>query len=108
MEPNFLGKITAPAAGAPVQLISDRSIRACRILIVTIPGLVGNIYAGGANLDTATLAGTLIKFNPPSAVGQPDHFAIDSPNGSNSLVVADYWLAASVAGEGALVTYFQV
>jgi hypothetical protein len=50
----------------------------------------------------------MIKFNPPSAVGQPDHFAIDSVSGTNSLVVADYWLAASVAGEGALVTYFQV
>ena len=108
MQPNFLGKISAPSAGAPVQLTTDRTIRACKILIVTIPGLVGNIYAGGADLNITTLAGTLIKFNPPSAVGLPDHFAIESMSGSNSLVVADYWLAASVAGEGALVTYFQV
>lgn len=108
MQPTFLGKISAPSAGAPVPFTSDRTIKACRILIVTIPGLVGSIYAGGANLDTATLAGTLIKFNPPSAVGLPDHFAVESVSRSNSLTVADYWLAASVAGEGALVTYFQV
>ena len=108
MQPNFLGKISAAQAGTPVALTSDRTIRGCRILIVTIPGLVGNIYIGGAGMNPATLAGTLIKFNPPSAVGLPDQFSIEAMGGSNSLVVADYWLSASVAGEGALVTYFQV
>jgi len=107
MEPNFLGKISAPSAGVPVQLISDSTIRACKIVFVTIPGLTGNIYIGGANLNMTTLAGVLIKFNPPSTVGPSDSFAIESERGSNSLVVSDYWLAASVPGEGALVTYFQ-
>src|SRR5579859_478736 len=107
MEPNFLGKISAPSAGVPVQLTADNTIRACMIVFVTIPGLSGNIYVGGANLDTTSLAGVLIKFNPPSAVGLSDSFTIESERGSNSLVVSDYWLAASVAGEGALVTYFQ-
>jgi hypothetical protein len=107
MEPNFLGKITAPSAGVPVQLTSDNTIRACKIVFVTIPGLSGNIYVGGANLDTTTLAGVLIKFNPPSAVGLSDSFTVESERAVNSLVVSDYWLAASVAGEGALVTYFQ-
>ena|SRR5437763_7208298 len=107
MQANFLGKISAPTAGAPVPFTADRTIRACRILIVTIPGLTGNIFVGGAALNTATLAGTLVKFNPPSSVGPSDEFTIDSVGGFNSLVVADYWLTASVAGEGALVTYFQ-
>ena len=107
MEPNFLGKISAPSAGVPVQLTSDNTVRACKIVFVTIPGLSGNIYVGGANLNTTTLAGVLIKFNPPSAVGLSDSFTIESERALNSLVVSDYWLAASVAGEGALVTYFQ-
>jgi hypothetical protein len=107
MEPNFLGKISAPSAGVPVQLTSDNTIRACKIVFVTIPGLSGNIYIGGANLNTTTLAGVLIKFNPPSAVGLSDSFSVESERGSNSLVVSDYWLAASTPGEGALVTYFQ-
>jgi hypothetical protein len=107
MEPNFLGKITAPSAGVPVQLTSDNTIRACKIVFVTIPGLSGNIYVGGASLNTTTLAGVLIKFNPPSTVGLSDSFTIESERAVNSLVVSDYWLAASVAGEGALVTYFQ-
>lgn len=107
MEPTFLGKISAPVAGVPVQLTADNTVRACRIVFVTIPGLTGNIYVGGANLNTTTLAGVLIKFNPPTTVGLSDSFTIESESTSNSLVVSDYWLAASVAGEGALVTYFQ-
>ena len=108
MEPNFLGKISAPSAGAPVPLTSDNSIRACKIVIVMIPGLTGNVYIGGPNLNTSTMAGVLIKFNPPSTVGLSDFFTIEAKGPSNSLLVADYWLAASVAGEGALVTYFQI
>src|SRR6185369_718602 len=108
MQPNFLGKISTPSAGAPVRLVADPTIRACKILFVTIPGFAGNVYVGGANMDTATLAGVLIKFNRPGAVGQPDHFVIDSPHGGNSLAVSYYWIAASVAGDGVLVTYFQV
>src|SRR5580692_8706967 len=106
MEPNFLGKISAPSAGVPVQLTSDNTVRACKIIFVTIPGLTGNTYVGGANLNTTTLDGVLIKFNPPSAVGLADSFTVESENSTNSLVVSDYWVAASVAGEGALVTYF--
>src|SRR5579859_2476095 len=106
MEPNFLGKVTAPSAGAPVQFTSDPAARACKIVIATIPGQTGNIYIGGAALNTATLAGVLFKFNPPSSVGLTDYFAIEAKGSTNSLMVSDYWLAASVAGEGALVTYF--
>jgi hypothetical protein len=73
-----------------------------------IPGLTGSIYIGGANLNTSTLAGVLIEFNPPSTVGPADFVSIEAKGPSNSLRVSDYWLAASVAGEGALVTYFQV
>ena len=109
MEPNFLGKISAPSAGAPVSA-DYRSPRrgACRIVIATIPGQTGNIYVGGAALNTATLAGVLFEFNPPSTVGLTDFFAIEAMGSTNSLVVSDYWLAATVAGEGALVTYFQI
>jgi hypothetical protein len=107
MEPNFLGKISAPSAGVPVQLTSDNTVRACKIVFVTIPGLTGNIYVGGANLNVTTLAGVLIKFNPPTTAGLADSLTIESETPSNNLTVSDYWLAASVAGEGALVTYFQ-
>jgi len=108
MEPTYLGKLTAPSANTPVQIVSDPTVRACRIVFATIPGLLGNIYVGGAALNTTTLAGVLIKFNPPSAQGPIDSFAVEAKGPSNSLVVSDYWLAASVAGEGALVTYFQL
>jgi hypothetical protein len=108
MQPTFLGKISAPSANAPVQILSDQSVRACRIVVATIPGLSGSIFIGGANLNTSTLAGVLIEFNPPGTVGPAGVLAIDARSPSNSLRVSDYWLAASVAGEGALVTYFQI
>jgi hypothetical protein len=108
MEPTFLGKISAPSANAPVQILSDPSVTACRIVFATIPGLSGNIFIGGAHLNTSTLAGVLVELNPPSTVGPADCVTIDAKVPSNSLRVSDYWLAASVAGEGALVTYFQV
>ena len=102
-----LGYSPIPINLVQATLTSDNTVRACKIVFVTIPGLSGNIFVGGANLNTTTLAGVLIKFNPPSAVGLSDSFTIESERALNSLVVSDYWLAASVAGEGALVTYFQ-
>src|SRR2546429_7984258 len=107
MQPNFLGKISTTSAGSPVQILTDRTVGACKILFVTIPGFAGNIYVGGASMNTATLEGVLSQFNRPGMAGQPDHFAIDAPRGANSLVVSDYWIATSVAGGGVLVTYFQ-
>ena len=83
MQPNFLGKISTLAAGSPVQLITDRTVGACKILFVTIPGFAGNIYVGGASMNTATLEGVLIQFNRPGMAGQPDHFVISSLVGHN-------------------------
>jgi hypothetical protein len=49
----------------------------------------------------------MIKFNPPAVPGQPDHFILQTQDARNSLRVSDYFIDASVSGEGALVTYFQ-
>jgi hypothetical protein len=107
MQPTFLGKVTVASAGTPAPVTVDTAIRACKLLFVTIPGLIGNIYVGGANLNQNTLQGMMIKFNAPGSAGEPDYFEIESPDGSNSLHPSDYWLDASVDGEGLLVTYFQ-
>jgi hypothetical protein len=107
MQPTFLGKMTVASAGTPVPLITDPSIRACMIVVATIPGLTGNIYFGGAALNQTTLAGVLIKFNAPAVPGQPDHFILQTQDARNSLRVSDYFVDAAVNGEGPLVTYFQ-
>ena len=107
MQPTFLGKITVASAGTPVPLTTDTTVRACKILVATIPGLTGNIYFGGAAMNQGTLGGVMIKFNPPAVPGQPDHFILQTQDGRNSLRVSDYFIDASVSGEGALVTYFQ-
>ncbi len=107
MQPTFLGKVTVASAGTPVPLSSDPSIRACAVLVATIPGLTGNIYIGGAGLNQNTLAHVMIKFNAPSVFGPPDSFLVEARDGHNALQVSEYFLDASVSGEGALVTYFQ-
>ncbi len=107
MQPTFLGKVTVATAGTPVPLTTDTTVRACTILVATIPGLTGNIYFGGAALNQATLAGVMIKFNAPAVLGQPDHFILQTQDARNSLRVSDYFIDASVNGEGVLVTYYQ-
>jgi|SRR5579863_1156162 len=107
MQPTFLGVVTVASAGTPVPLSTDPALAACAILVATIPDLTGNIYFGGVNLNQTTLAGVMIKFNPPSSAGMPDHFLLQSEDAKNSLRVSDYWLDAAVSGAGALITYFQ-
>ena len=107
MQPTFLGKVTVASAGTPVPLSTDLTLRACAILVSTIPGLTGNVYFGGAGLDRNTLAQVMIKFNAPSVSGTADSFLLEARDGHNALQVSEYFLDASVSGEGALVTYFQ-
>ncbi|HKW96606.1 MAG TPA: hypothetical protein VJN43_02685 [Bryobacteraceae bacterium] len=107
MQPTFLGIVKVPSSGTPVPLATDTTLRACAILVATVPDFTGNIFLGGAGLNQTTLAGVMIKFNAPSAAGVPDHFLLQSEDGNNSLHISDYWLDVSVSGEGALVTYFQ-
>jgi hypothetical protein len=108
MQPTFLGKVTVASAGTPAPLSADPTLHACAILVVTIPGLTGNLYLGGAGLNQNTLAGVMIKFNAPAVMGPPDSFTVKAPGARNSLRLSDYFLDASVSGEGALVTYFQI
>jgi hypothetical protein len=107
MQPTFLGKVTVASAGTPVPLSTDLTLRACAILVSTIPGLTGNVYLGGAGLDRNTLAQVMMKFNAPSVFGPPDSFLVEAQGGSNALQVSEYFLDVSVSGEGVLVTYFQ-
>jgi hypothetical protein len=107
MQPTFLGKVTVASAGTPVPLSADTTLRACAILVATIPGLTGNVYLGGAGLDQNTLTRVMIRFNAPSVFGPPDIFLVEARSGRNALQVSEYFLDASVSGEGALVTYFQ-
>jgi len=108
MQPTFLGKVTVVSAGTSVPLSTDPKLHACAILVATIPGLTGNMYLGGAGLNQNTLANVMIKFNAPAVLGPPDYFFVRAPGGLNSLRVSDYFIDASVSGEGALVTYFQI
>jgi len=107
MQPTFLGKVTVASAGTPVPLSTDSTLRACAILVATIPGLTGNVYLGGSGLDQNTLARVMVKFNAPSVFGPPDSFLVEARGGVNALQVSEYFLDASVSGDGALVTYFQ-
>jgi len=108
MQPTFLGKVTVASAGTPVPLSTDPTLRVCAILVATIPDLTGNVFLGGAGLNQNSLAGVMIMFNAPSVSGPLDFFLLEPKSGHNSLQLSEYFLDASVSGEGALVTYFQL
>lgn len=58
-------------------------------------------------MNQATPGGVMIKFNPPAVPGQSDHVVLQTQDARNSLRVPDYFLDASVSGEGAPIAYFQ-
>ena len=94
---------TIPQADA----MKDAGVAIDYVLEIDVPDAAIIERMSGRRMHPASGRTYHIKFNPPSTVGLADSFNIESERGSNSLVLSDYWLAASVPGEGALVTYFQ-
>jgi len=105
MTPMSLGRVNVAAAGTPVRLTADASIRARRLSLTVIAGLTGKMYLGVANMNKDSLAGVIREFWPNPTGGISDKEVIEAPPGS-SLTVADYWLDAAVNGEGMIVAYW--
>lgn len=100
-----LGKIAPTAAGTPVQVTADNTIRTFKIYMAQIAGTTGKVYVGRQGLVKGTLAGVIKEFAIPAA-GLLDVFVIESESGEQ-LVPADYWVDADVNNEGVLVSYQQ-
>lgn len=103
MNATFLGKLPVTTPGTPQRITTDTTIKAAMIMFATPKGVTGEVAVGGSGLNRAT--GAKVMWETPAGIR--DREVIVSPDGSNNLVLADYFYDASVAGEGPVVTYWQ-
>ncbi len=103
---NCLGKVTVPAPGTPVPINASIVATASILFIQTIPGLTSKIYIGQAAMNKATLAGVSRILWPNPSGGICDQFVLADESGLDGIRLAEYYLDADVAGEGALVAYW--
>ena len=107
MQARSLGKITVPAPGTPVRLTADPALTCARIRIQDVIGQTGRLFLGVAGMDKSTGAGLIKEFWPTGGGGGiADEITLDSPDGTNALRLADYYIDANIAGEGVIVSYW--
>ena len=104
-----LGNVTVTTAGTPVRITINESSSTARlqchaIMVEQIPGNSGRIIIGLSNLNSTTYVGALAILAIPTTNTLPScNVGIgDAPNAFNA---ADYFIDATVSGEGALVSY---
>lgn len=103
---NCLGKVVVPTPGTPVPINASIVATASILYIQAIPGLTSKIYVGSQSMNKATLAGVFRILWPNPSGGISDQFLLTDETGLDGLRLAEYYLDADVAGEGALVGYW--
>ncbi len=107
MQPTSLGKISVPTPGTPVQITTDKTIRANRIRFQNVIGETGHTFMGVSGMVKATYAGVIKDFWPTGAGGGvADAYEVFSSDGSDVLVPAQYFIDANNASEGLIVSYW--
>ncbi len=107
MQPNSFGKISVPTPGTPVQVTTDKTIRANRIRFQNVIGETGHTFLGTTGLVKATFAGVIKDFWPTGAGGGvADSYEVVSADGCDLLVPAEYFVDANNAAEGLIVSYW--
>ena len=101
-----LGRVNVTTPGTPVPLSTDPEQKVSKIFVQVIPGLTGKGYIGKSNMSRTTLNGVIRVLWPNTAGGFSDAFALQSTNGSNSLVLSEYFVDMDVAAEGLLISYW--
>ena len=108
MTAKSLGKI-AVASGGGRTAVSSSPLMACRVHFQAVTGETGKIGIGESTVNLATYAGLIHLLWPTGAGGgQPQVFEIvDESSGGNSIDLSKLYVAAQIAGEGCIVSYFQ-
>jgi hypothetical protein len=109
MKAYSLGKIAVPTPGTPVRVTTDNSLLVSRIVFTAVAAAndqvaTGWVSIGLANFVRTTGVGLITTLRPPGAGLQ--HGRIEIAETENSIQLSDYWVDASVAGEGAIVAYW--
>jgi hypothetical protein len=103
--------VTVATAGTPVQVVSShKAIQS--VLIQALPNNTGRIVVGSANTVRANAAGTNPSGPVLAIIGAPSANTATPPsaNGGNPTAPAainleQFWIDASVSGEGVIVSY---
>src|SRR6266852_5793747 len=110
MQAISFGLIRVPNPGTPVRISTDETLRVMLMMVRTVPGFTGKTYLGLAGMDKNASAkpGVIRVLSEPPSHGPQDGEVLPPHNSGqgNAICVADYWLDADVAGEGAVVTCF--
>ena len=103
--------VTVATAGTPVQVISTHK-SAQSVLIQAMPNNTGRIVVGSGNTVRANAAGTNPSGPVLAIIGAPSANTATPPsaNGGNptapaAINLAQFWIDASVSGEGCIVSF---
>lgn len=106
MNVNSLGKISVAAAGTPVQVSTDTTLRVNRIRFAVVIGQTGRIFLGSAGMNKTTGVGVIKEFWPTGAGGAiADAWEVADSAGGDTLRPSDFWVDANTSGEGLMVSY---
>jgi len=103
-----MGRVNVTTPGTAVPLSTNTDQKVAKIFAQVVPGLTGKGFIGKSNLNRSTSAGVVRILWPNSGGGFSDSFEVSSNNGTNSLMLSEYFVDMDVAGEGLLVTYWTV
>lgn len=104
--PFCLGKIAPTAAGTPIPITTDTTLRASDLLFSPVEANTGRVVIGKTgSLNKTTLAGAIAelsqaseKFNGP--------LLLQDQESRNSIQLSNYCVDADVNNEGVLITYW--
>jgi hypothetical protein len=109
MEAKSLGKIAVPTPGASVPL-SPAPLLVWKYRVQALVGETGKVYLGDNTMTAgATNAGVIKQFWPTGAGGgKADEYDEIAPEEAGNVIdLSHRRLDTQIAGEGALVTYWQ-
>jgi hypothetical protein len=103
-----LGKIAVSQPGTPVPL-SPAPLLVSKVRVQTVIGETGRVFLGDRpSFNKATGAGVIKEFWPTGAGGGvADEIELDAGARGNVIDLSKLYLDANVAGEGAIVSYWQ-
>src|SRR5437879_4747839 len=103
--------LTVPNAGTPVQFIATHRA-AQSVLVQVLPNNTGRIVLGFDNTVRANVAGVNPSGPVLAIIGAPSSNTVTPPsaNGGNptaplAIDLQQFWIDASVSGEGVIVSY---
>jgi hypothetical protein len=104
-----LGKVPVAAAGTPARLTVNETdpgatLLCYSIMVQQIRANTGYLIIGTASMDSSTHAGCLAVLAIPTTNSLPSANAGILTQSQNQFNAADYWLDATVNGEGGLVS----